>query len=31
MNVFIVLATFLGVCILCALGLEKLIEVLWGK
>lgn len=31
MNIVIVLVMIVGFCILCALGLEKLIEVLWGK
>ena len=31
MNIIIILAVFIGVCILCALGLEKLIEIFWGK
>jgi hypothetical protein len=31
MNIIIILAVIFGVCILCALGLEKLIEILWGK
>jgi hypothetical protein len=31
MNIVIILVVFIGACILCALGLEKLIEALWGK
>lgn len=31
MNIIVIVAVAFGVCILCALGLEKFIEMLWGK